>query len=69
MEAPERIFIDDPTGEFNDNWSIYSNNISTEYIRKDVFIEKVKEFLWAHTPGTDVHVNYIVKKFEKYMEE
>jgi len=35
----------------------------------DAFIEKAKEFLWAHTPGTDYHVNYIVKKFEKYMEE
>lgn len=45
MEAPEKIYIDDPTGEFNDNWSIYSNNISTEYFRTDAFIEKAEKYL------------------------
>ena len=45
MEAPEKIYIDDPTGEFNDSWSIYENNISTEYTRTDVFVEKACELL------------------------
>jgi hypothetical protein len=45
MEAPEKIYIDDPTGEFNDHWSIYQNNDSIEYTRTDTFIEKAIEWL------------------------
>lgn len=40
MEVPENIYIDDPTGEFNDHWSVYPNDDSVEYICKDAFIEK-----------------------------
>jgi hypothetical protein len=40
MEAPEKIYIDDPTGEFNDHWSVYQNDDSVEYTRTDAFIEK-----------------------------
>lgn len=40
MEAPEKIYIDDPTGEFNDHWSVYPNDDSVEYTRTDVFVEK-----------------------------
>lgn len=73
MEAPKEIWLL-PDIEMPDSLSILWHKApyctgAIEYIRKDVFIEKVKEFLWAHTPGTDYHVNYIVKKFEKYMEE
>jgi hypothetical protein len=39
-EAPEKIYIDDPTGEFNDHWSVYQNDDSVEYTRTDAFIEK-----------------------------
>lgn len=51
MEAPEKIYIDDPTGEFNDHWSIYQNNDSIEYIRADAFIEKAEKAMieWAGT--------------------
>ena len=45
MEAPEKIYIDDPTGEFNDNWSIYQNNISIEYTRTDAFIDKAWDWI------------------------
>lgn len=44
-EAPEKIYIDDPTGEFDDHWSIYQNNDSIEYTRTDSFIEKACEFM------------------------
>ena len=41
MEAPEKIYIDDPTGEFDDHWSMYQNDNSIEYTRTDAFVEKV----------------------------
>lgn len=64
-EAPEKIYIHEASApELTEKLPYH-----LEYVRKDAFIEKAKEFLWAHTPGTDYHVNYIVKRFEKYMEE
>jgi hypothetical protein len=39
-EAPEKIYIDDPSGEFNDHWSVYPNDDSVEYTSTDAFIEK-----------------------------
>ena len=45
MEAPEKIYIDDPTGEFDDHWSMYQNDNSIEYTRTDYFVEKVCERL------------------------
>lgn len=41
MNIPEKIYIDKSTGEFDDYWSIYQNNDSIEYIRKDAFVEKI----------------------------
>ena len=72
MEAPEKIYIHPDIGgrEFLRPWlPRAANNESVEYVRKDAFIEKAKEFIWEHTDGTDYHVNYILKEFEKYMEE
>lgn len=43
MEIPKKIYIDDPTGEFNDHWSIYQNNDSIEYTRTDTLTDEVKE--------------------------
>ncbi len=43
-EAPEKIYIDDPTGEFDDHWSMYQNNDSIEYTHTDAFIEKAIKF-------------------------
>lgn len=45
MRPPKKIYIDDPTGEFDDHWNIYPNNNSIEYVRKDAFIEKTGELL------------------------
>ena len=73
MEAPEKIYIDDPTGEFNDNWSIYQNNISTEYIRTDVFMEKAYEWIkkgWSETNDRfkEDYTGMLFEDFKKYME-
>ena len=63
MEAPEKIYIDDPTGEFNDNWSIYQNNISIEYTRTDAFIDKACKYISLH------QCEYIdFEDFKKYMK-
>lgn len=39
-----------------------------KYVPADAFIEKAKEFIWSHTEGSDYHVNYVLKEFEKYMK-
>jgi len=39
-----------------------------EYVKKDAFIEKAKEFIWSHTEGSDYHVNYVLKEFENFMK-
>ena len=73
MEAPEKIYIDDPTGEFNDNWSIYQNNISTEYIRTDVFMKKAYEWIkrgWSETNDrfNEDYTGMLFEDFKKYIE-
>ena len=53
--APEKIYIDDPTGEFDDHWSISQNNDSIEYTRTDAFIEKVCGWLKDCATFTDMN--------------
>lgn len=53
--APEKIYIDDPTGEFDDHWSICQNNDSIEYTRTDAFIEKVCGWLKDCATFTDMN--------------
>ena len=73
-EAPEKIYVVDAT--FPDYVDFDGSPINTkriddhdiEYIRKDVLIEKAKEFIWSHTEGSDYHVNYVLKEFENYMK-
>lgn len=43
--VPEKIYIDDPTGEFDDHWSVCQNNDSVEYTSTDAIIEKVEKFM------------------------
>lgn len=77
--APEKIYIDDPTGEFDDHWSIYQNNDSIEYIHTDAFIEKAMKFLYDYNRNmvkkhgsravlgcSEFTIN--VYDFKKYME-
>ena len=64
--APERIWIDLATDL--PKLSGHIDKDSVEYTRTDSFIEKAKEFLWEHIDGTDYHVNFILKEFEKYMK-
>ncbi len=48
-KAPEKIVLsaDKETGELYDEWVIkdLTDNIKIEYVRKDVFIEKVVKYL------------------------
>ena len=76
--APEKIYIDDPTGEFDDHWSICQNNDSIEYTRTDAFIEKAVKWLMDNIQDyTDdgmgehsfVLVQDLKEHFKKYMEE
>ena len=48
LEAPEKIYIDDPTGEFNNHWNTYKNNDSVEYIRTDTVIHKAISYIQQH---------------------
>lgn len=77
--APEKIYIDDPTGEFDDHWSIYQNNDSIEYTHTDAFIEKAMKFLYDYNKNmvkkhgaravlgcSEFTIN--VYDFRKYME-
>lgn len=67
-EAPEKIYIDDPTGEFDDHWSIYKNNDSIEYTRTDAFIEKALEWIKDVIRPYYHEVRYHYEDFENYMK-
>ena len=71
---PDKIYIPRTNMEVENNMEEFWLDHKTfdsdvEYIRKDAFIEKAKEFLWEYIDGTDYHVNYILKEFEKYMKD
>lgn len=76
MEAPEKIYIDDPTGEFNDHWSVYPNDDSVEYTRTDTFIEKACDAYckvcghYAHTTPNHIcrQACDYYKNFKNYMK-
>jgi hypothetical protein len=76
MEAPENIYIDDPTGEFDNHWSMYQNNDSIEYTRTDAFIEKACDAYckvcghYAHTTPNHIcrQACDYYKNFIKYMK-
>ena len=74
-ETPMKIYLNPDAVPHNQsgnflfihNSDIDESKCTIEYTRTDVFIEKAKEFLWEHIDGTDYHVNYILKEFEKYI--
>ena len=73
--APEKIYLDPKKVEESEFGIIDAivpehrvEKGDIEYTRTDVFIEKAKNFLWEHIDGTDYHVNYILKEFERYMK-
>lgn len=46
MEAPKKVYIDDFGSGFSHGWHTeHSYEKDIEYIRKDAFIEKAREFL------------------------
>ena len=67
-EAPENIYIHVRANkELGTTWHGKKiTNSDIEYVRKDAFIEKAKEFLWSHIEGLDYHVNYVLNELEKY---
>ena len=67
-EAPEKIYIDDPTGEFDDHWSIYQNNDSIEYTRTDAFIEKALRWMTSQGGVGDALSREMIKDFVNYMK-
>ena len=76
MEAQEKIYIDDPTGDFDNHWSIYKNNDSIEYTSIDAFIERACDAYckvcghYAHSVPTHIcrHDCVYFKDFEKYLK-
>jgi len=74
METPKKIYIDDPTGEFDNHWSIDKNSNSIEYTRTDASIKKACD--WLESVNLDfyqiregVFSRQLVEDFKKYMEE
>lgn len=70
--APKKIYIDDPTGEFDDHWSIYQNNDSIEYTRTDAFIKKACDWFRRieyddSLPPFETTEEFI-RVFQKYMK-
>jgi len=72
INAPEKIYLLKSQNRMLDGWYNELPSPKTfeqvEYIRADAFIDKAKEFIWTHTEGSDYHVNYVLKEFEKYMK-
>ena len=71
--APEKIYLKPllmEDGESVVRQCTFERNsdCEVEYIRADAFIDKAKEFIWTHTEGSDYHVNFVLKEFEKYMK-
>lgn len=46
MEIPKKIYIDGPTSEFDNHWSIYQNNDSIEhrYATMEEFINEIENY-------------------------
>ena len=69
VNVPEKIYVSNYSSGPTYNW--HNERLAVkdiEYIRTDAFIEKAKEFIWSHTEGSDYHVDYVLKEFEKYMK-
>lgn len=70
-EAPEKIYIDDPTGEFDDHWSIYQNNDSIEYTRTDVLIKKTEEYMYKQLNEGHIecaNIGTFLENYKKFMK-
>lgn len=67
-KAPEKIYIDDPTGEFDSSWNLHPNNDSIEYVRADAFIKKAEEWIRENIRPYYHEVRYKYEDFENYMK-
>lgn len=67
METPEKIILQEPTKVRTQK--IYDNDI--EYIRKDAFIEKVKEYLYKQLNEGNMEcgdIETFIEDFKNYMK-
>lgn len=72
MKVPEKIYIDDPTGEFDNHWSLYQNNDSIEYIHKDTLTKKIEEYVYKQLNEGHIQCSNIktfLENLKKYIEE
>lgn len=69
-EAPEKIILsaDRETGTLHDEWVIedLTDNVKTEYVRTDAFIEKACEFWKDHLAGYDICEDDIERNVESF---
>ena len=80
MENPEKIYLSDFTDTTEPVFYVKQDNTKEtdiEYIRTDIFIEKVCEFIkerfsfedsW-HVEGETTILDKVVEDFKKYMEQ
>lgn len=83
MEAPEKVYIDDFGSGFSHGWHTeHSYEKDIEYVRKDVFIEKMEKWLKEHVleyvpemnfgvwkADPDYYTKHFIEDFKKHTEE
>ena len=79
MKVPEKVYIDDFGSGFSHGWHTeHSYEKDIEYVRKDVFIDKVVNFLeilgYAYTITDNITKSLydntqLIEDFKSYMED
>ena len=79
MKIPEKVYIDDFGSGFSHGWHTeHSYEKDIEYVRKDVFIDKVVNFLeilgYAYTITDNITKSLydntqLIEDFKSYMED
>lgn len=70
MKIPEKVYIDDFGSGFSHGWHTeHSYEKDIEYVRKDVFIKKVDEFIgtFFHPDDTEL-IDTVLNRFHEHMK-
>ena len=70
MKIPEKVYIDDFDSGFSHGWHTeHSYEKDIEYVRKDVFIKKVDEFIgtFFHPDDTEL-IDTVLNRFHEHMK-
>ena len=70
MKLPEKVYIDDFGSGFSHGWHTeHSYEKDIEYVRKDVFIKKVDEFIgtFFHPDDTEL-IDTVLNRFHEHMK-